>query len=44
MLIFNNANSAIANINHCLSLGLTKADCEMSFICAGNSSQSLNTE
>ena len=36
MLIFNHANSAIANINHCLSLGLTEADCEMSFNCAGH--------
>ena len=30
-LIFNHTNSAIANINHCLSLSLNKTDNEMSF-------------
>ena len=30
-LIFNLANLAIANINHCLCLGLTKTDYKMSF-------------
>ena len=32
ILIINHANSAIANFNHCLSLGLAKTDYEMSFI------------
>ena len=43
-LIFNHANSGIANINHCLSLGLTKTDYEMSLNCAGHSTQSLKYE
>ena len=37
-LIFNHAN-----INNCLSLGLTKTDNEMSFNRAGHSTQSLST-
>ena len=36
-LIFNHANLTVANINHCLSLGLTKTDYEMSFNCAVHS-------
>ena len=42
-LIFNVVNSAIANINHSLSLGLTKTNNEMSLNCAGHSTQSLST-
>ena len=45
-LIFNHvnsANSAIENINHCLSLGLTKTNYEMSLNCPGHSTQSPST-
>ena len=45
-LILNYANLAIANINHYLSLGLSKTDYEMSFNCAIHSThvQSLSTK
>ena len=43
-LIFNHANSAIANINNCLSLGLNKTGYEMNFNCAGHSTQSTKYE
>ena len=45
-LIFNNANLAIASINHCLCLGLTKTDYKMSFNCAVHSTHvpSLSTK
>ena len=42
LLIFNHANSGIANINHSFSLGLTKTDYEMILNCAGHSTQSLS--
>ena len=41
-LIFNPANSAIANINDGLNLGLTKTEYEMSFNYVGYSTQSLS--
>ena len=43
-LIFSHANLVIANINHYLSLGLTKTDYQMSFSCEVHSThvQSLS--